>query len=62
MLDRARAGTPEQYRSCGLSCDNKSELNSHWKYELKTLPRPKDRDTRAVVTMCYGRQPNRMTC
>ena len=51
MLDRARAGTPEQYRKIAdyLATINLSSVD-HWQYELKTLPRPKGRDTRAIVT------------
>jgi virginiamycin B lyase len=51
MLDRRRAGTPEQYRKLAdyLATINLSATD-HWAYELKTLPRPKGRDTRAVVT------------
>jgi virginiamycin B lyase len=51
MLDRARAGTPEQYRKMAdyLATINLSSVD-HWQYELKTLPRPKSRDTRAIVT------------
>jgi len=51
MLDRARAGTPEQYRKLAdyLATINLSAVD-HWTYELKTLPRPKGRDTRAIVT------------
>jgi len=51
MLDEARAGTPEQYRKFAdyLATINLSSVD-HWQYELKTLPRPKGRDTRAIVT------------
>src|SRR5262249_51506355 len=51
MLDEARAGTPEQYRKFAdyLATINLSSVD-HWPYELKTLPRPKGRDTRAIVT------------
>src|SRR6516162_4921957 len=51
MLDRARAGQPEQYRKLAnyLATINLSSAD-HWAYELKTLARPKGRDTRAVVT------------
>src|SRR3984893_13002888 len=51
MLDRARAGKAEQYRKIAdyLATINLSSMD-HWTYELKTLPRPKGRDTRAVVT------------
>src|SRR5579871_6390236 len=51
MLDRRRAGAPEQYRKLAdyLATINLSAVD-HWPYELKTLPRPKGRDTRAIVT------------
>ncbi len=51
MLDRARAGTPEQYREMAdyLATINLSSVD-HRAYELKTLPRPKGQDTRAIVT------------
>ena len=51
MLDKTRSGTPEQYRKIAdyLATINLSSVD-HWQYELKTLPRPKGRDTRAVVT------------
>ena len=51
MLDATRAGTPEQYRKVAdyLATINLSSVD-HWQYELKTLPRPKGRDTRAIVT------------
>ena len=51
MLDRRRAGTPEQYRKLAdyLATINLSAVD-HWSYELKTLPRPRGRDTRAIVT------------
>jgi len=51
MLDRARAGSPEQYRKLAdyLASINLSAVD-RWPYELKTLPRPKGRDTRAIVT------------
>src|SRR6266581_2741773 len=51
MLDRNRAGTPEQYRKLAdyLATINLSAVD-RWPYELKTLPRPKERDTRAIVT------------
>jgi streptogramin lyase len=51
MLDRRRAGTPEQYRKLAdyLATINLSAVD-HWQYELKTLPRPRGRDTRAIVT------------
>ena len=51
MLDANRAGTPEQFRKFAeyLATINLSATD-HWAYELKTLPRPKGRDTRAIVT------------
>src|SRR5258706_782680 len=51
MLDRARAGTPEQFRQMAnyLATINLAAVD-RWPYELKTLPRPKGRDTRAIVT------------
>jgi virginiamycin B lyase len=51
MLDKARAGKPEQYRNMAdyLATVNLSSVD-RWQYELKTLPRPKGRDTRAIVT------------
>jgi virginiamycin B lyase len=51
MLDAARSGSPEQYRKMAdyLATINLSAVE-HWPYELKTLPRPKGRDTRAIVT------------
>ena len=51
MLDRTRAGTPEQFRQMAnyLATINLSS-SDHWSYELRTLPRPTGRDTRAIVT------------
>ena len=51
MLDRDRAGTPEQFRKMAdyLATINLSS-SDHWSYELRTLPRPTGRDTRAIVT------------
>src|SRR5216684_3933433 len=51
MLDTTRAGAPEQYRRMAdyLATINLSSVE-HWQYELKTLPRPKGQDTRAIVT------------
>jgi streptogramin lyase len=51
MLDTTRAGTPEQYRKAAdyLATINLSTVD-HWQYELKTLPRPTGRSTRAIVT------------
>lgn len=51
MLDANRAGKPEQYRKLAdyLATINLSATD-RWKYELKTMPRPTGRDTRAIVT------------
>src|SRR5262245_26494795 len=51
MLDANRSGTPEQYRKLAdyLATINLSAVD-RWPYDLKTLPRPKGRDTRAIVT------------
>jgi virginiamycin B lyase len=51
MLDRSRAGTPEQYRKFAeyLATINLSQ-SDHWSYDLKTLPRPTGRATRDIVT------------
>ena len=51
MLDASRSGTPEQFRKMAdyLATINLSSVD-HWQYGLKTLPRPKGRDTRAIVT------------
>jgi virginiamycin B lyase len=51
MLDKSRAGEPEQYRKVAeyLGTINLSSTD-HWKYDLKTLPRPTGRSTRAIVT------------
>jgi virginiamycin B lyase len=51
MLDKARAGKPEQYRQMAdyLATINLSSVD-RWQYELKTLPRPKGRDTRVIIT------------
>jgi virginiamycin B lyase len=51
MLDRSRAGTPEQYRNAAeyLASINLSATD-HWTYPLKTLPRPTGESTRAIVT------------
>src|SRR6266853_3813013 len=51
MLDTTRAGAPEQYRRTAdyLATINLSSVEK-WEYELKTLPRPKGRATRAIVT------------
>src|SRR6478735_4322108 len=51
MLDTTRVGAPENYRKFAdyLATINLSSVDK-WQYELKTLPRPKGRDTRAIVT------------
>jgi streptogramin lyase len=51
MLDRDRAGTPEEYRKMAeyLATINLSAVDK-WDYDLKTLPRPTGRSTRAIVT------------
>jgi streptogramin lyase len=51
MLDRSRAGTPEQYRKAAeyLATINLSATD-HWAYALKTLQRPTGLSTRAIVT------------
>ncbi len=51
MLDRSRAGTPEQFRKAAeyLATINLSAVD-HWAYPLKTLPRPTGVSTRAIVT------------
>src|SRR5882724_7347051 len=51
MLDTERAGTPEQYRKMAdyLATINLSTTDK-WAYDLKTLPRPTGRSTRAIVT------------
>jgi virginiamycin B lyase len=51
MLDTSRQGTPEQYRKFAeyLATINLSATDK-WAYELKTLPRPKGRATRAIAT------------
>jgi virginiamycin B lyase len=51
MLDRSRAGTPEQYRKLAeyLATINLSATNT-WAYPLKTLPRPTGDSTRVIVT------------
>jgi virginiamycin B lyase len=51
MLDRSRAGTPEQYRKAAeyLATINLSATD-HWAYPLKTLPRPAGISTKAIVT------------
>ena len=58
MLDRSRAGNPEQYRQAAeyLASINLSSTDK-WAYELKTLPRPTGASTR-VITTTYdmGRQ------
>ena len=51
MLDRARAGTPEQYRKLAeyLATINLSSVDE-WAYSLKTLPRPTGDSTRVIIT------------
>ncbi|MGA8614670.1 MAG: carboxypeptidase regulatory-like domain-containing protein [Xanthobacteraceae bacterium] len=51
MLDRARAGKPEQYRKMAeyLATINLSATDK-WTYPLKTLSRPTGESTRAIVT------------
>jgi streptogramin lyase len=51
MLDLERSGAPEQYRKMAdyLATINLSTTDK-WKYDLKTLPRPTGRSTRAIVT------------
>jgi streptogramin lyase len=51
MLDRSRAGKPEQYRKIAeyLATINLSATD-HWQYQLKTMPRPTGASTRAIVT------------
>ncbi len=51
MLDRSRAGTPEQFREAAeyLASINLSAVD-HWAYPLKVLPRPTGGSTRAIVT------------
>src|SRR6185312_5362179 len=51
MLDKSRVGKPESYRTLAtyLASINLSQ-SDHWSYELKTMPRPKGRDTKAIVT------------
>ncbi|HTV30786.1 MAG TPA: carboxypeptidase regulatory-like domain-containing protein [Xanthobacteraceae bacterium] len=51
MLDRTRAGAPEQYHKMAeyLATINLSATDK-WTYPLKTLPRPSGESTRAIVT------------
>ncbi|MGB7036658.1 MAG: carboxypeptidase regulatory-like domain-containing protein [Xanthobacteraceae bacterium] len=51
MLDKSRAGTPEQYRKLAeyLATINLSSVDK-WAYPLKTLPRPTGDSTRVIVT------------
>jgi streptogramin lyase len=51
MLDRSRAGKPEQYRKIAeyLATINLSATD-HWQYQLKTMPRPTGASTRVIVT------------
>jgi virginiamycin B lyase len=58
MLDRSRAGTPEEYSKMAayLATINLSATD-HWAYELKTLPRPTGRATHVITTeYAVGRQ------
>jgi streptogramin lyase len=51
MLDRERAGRPEDYRKMAeyLATINLSATD-HWQYPLQTLPRPTGRSTHVIVT------------
>jgi streptogramin lyase len=51
MLDKTRAGKPEQYRKVAeyLATINLSAVDK-WEYPLQTLARPKGEATRAIVT------------
>ena len=51
MLDRSRAGTPEQFRQAAeyLATINLSAVD-RWAYPLKVLPRPTGASTRVIVT------------
>jgi virginiamycin B lyase len=51
MVDKFRAGTPEEYRKFGeyLATVNLSSVD-HWQYQLKTLPRPSGDSTHVIVT------------
>ena len=51
MLDRSRAGKPEQYRKLAeyLATVNLS-ASDKWSYQLKTLPRPSGDSTHVIVT------------
>ncbi len=51
MLDRSRAGTPEEFRKFAeyLATINLSATD-HWQYQLKTLPRPTGDSTKVIVT------------
>ena len=64
MLDRSRAGTPEQYRKAAeyLATINLSAVDQ-WAYPLKTLPRPTGaRPTPSSPnTTCRARPSSRMT-
>jgi streptogramin lyase len=58
MLDRSRAGDPEQYRKAAeyLATINLSSSDK-WSYELKTLPRPTGPSTHVITTRYdMGRQ------
>lgn len=58
MLDKSRTANPENFRKFAdyLATVNLSATD-HWQYELKTLPRPKGRDTAAVVTQYDMKRP-----
>jgi virginiamycin B lyase len=58
MLDRARAGIPEQYRKLAqyLATINLSATDK-WSYPLKTLPRPTGDSTRVIVTEYFLPRP-----
>jgi streptogramin lyase len=51
MLDRDRVPPPERFRRVAeyLATINLSTVD-HWQYQLRTLPRPTGRSTRAIVT------------
>ena len=51
MLDKARAGTPEQYSKLAqyLATVNLSASDT-WSYKLKTLPRPTGNSTHVIIT------------
>ena len=51
LMDPARAGTPDRYRKPAefLATINLSQ-SQNWEYPLKTLPRPKGRATKVIIT------------